>query len=68
MEQFLPWLDPIWVENLQVRLEHWFLVEVLTWTSLAQLGAVVVAASKPTAWWSNPRRPHENGSLPTVVA
>ena len=44
MEQFLPWLDPIWVENLQVRLEHWFLVEVLTWTSLAQLGAVVVAA------------------------
>jgi len=44
MEQTIPWLDPIWVENLQVRLEHWVLVEVLTWTSLAQLVAIALSA------------------------
>lgn len=44
MELSIPWVDPIWLENLQVQLEYWFLVEVLTWTSLAQLAAVIVAA------------------------
>lgn len=44
MEQTIPWLDPIWVENLQVRLEHWVLTEVLTWSSLAQLAAIIAAA------------------------
>ena len=48
MEQTIPWLDPIWVENLQVRLEHWVLVEVLTWTSFAQL--VAIALSALLAW------------------
>ncbi len=44
MDLTIPWLDPIWVENLQIRLEHWVLVEVLTWTSVAQLVAIAVAA------------------------
>lgn len=44
MEQLSPFFDPIWVENLQVRAEHWLLTEVLTWTSLLQLAVLAVAA------------------------
>ncbi|TVR82990.1 MAG: mechanosensitive ion channel protein MscS [Rhodospirillales bacterium] len=36
-------LDPIALESLQMRVEHWFLTEVLVWSTLGQL-AVLAAA------------------------
>jgi len=37
-------IDPIALENLQMRLEHWALTQVLVWSSLAQLAAVAAGA------------------------
>lgn len=44
MENAVPWLDPVWIDDLRMRAEHWLLTEVLTWTSLAQLAFVGLAA------------------------
>jgi len=44
MENPLPFVDQIWLESLQVRLEHWMLTEVLTIGSLIQLGVVLTGA------------------------
>jgi small-conductance mechanosensitive channel len=40
--------DPIALESLQMRLEHWALTRVLVWSSLAQVGGV--AAGAGLAW------------------
>jgi len=48
MDPAVPWLDPIWLEGLQVKAEHWLLTEVLTWSSLVQLA--VVAGGAALAW------------------
>jgi len=36
--------DPIALESLQMRLEHWALTRVLVWSSLAQVGGVAAGA------------------------
>lgn len=43
MEGLQHFFDVIQLENLQMRAEHWLLTEVLVWTSLAQIGAVLLA-------------------------
>ncbi|MEQ8664966.1 MAG: mechanosensitive ion channel [Rhodospirillales bacterium] len=44
MENAVAWLDPVWIENVQMQAEHWLLTEVLTWTSLVQLAVVALGA------------------------
>lgn len=35
-------IDLIWLESLQMKVEHWFVTEVLVWTTLVQLIAAAV--------------------------
>jgi len=41
-------IDPIALESLQMRLEHWALTQVLVWSSVAQLAVVLAGAG--LAW------------------
>ncbi len=38
-------VDPIWLESVQMHLEHWVLTKVMVLATLIQLGAIVVCAS-----------------------
>lgn len=44
MELIGRFLDPIWLESGQMRLEHWFLTNVLIWATLIQVGAIAICA------------------------
>ena len=62
-------IDLIWLENLQMRTEHWFLTEVLVWTTMAQLvvAAIGIAVAylvsrvidRPLKRWSDRLQPTE---------
>jgi hypothetical protein len=43
MESYQRLIDVIAIENLQMRLEHWFLTRVLVWSTLGQIAAIAVA-------------------------
>ena len=43
MESYQRLIDVIAIENLQMRLEHWLLTQVLVWSTLGQVGAILAA-------------------------
>jgi small-conductance mechanosensitive channel len=43
MESYQRLIDVIAIENLQMRLEHWLLTQVLAWSTLGQAGAILAA-------------------------
>ena len=43
MESYQRLIDVIAIENLQMRLEHWLLTQVLVWSTLGQAGAILAA-------------------------
>jgi small-conductance mechanosensitive channel len=43
MESYQRLIDVIAIENLQMRLEHWFLTRVLVWSTLGQIAAIAAA-------------------------
>jgi small-conductance mechanosensitive channel len=43
MESYQRLIDVIAIENLQMRLEHWFLTRVLAWSTLGQVAAIAAA-------------------------
>ena len=43
MESYQRLIDVIAIENLQMRLEHWLLTQVLVWSTLGQAAAILAA-------------------------
>jgi len=43
MESYQRLIDVIAIENLQMRLENWLLTQVLVWSTLGQVGAILAA-------------------------
>lgn len=56
MEPVKRLIDPIWLESMQMQIEHWFLTNVLIWPTLVQLGALVLCAilALLIARWTRP--------------
>jgi len=45
VDVFGRFIDPIWLESVQMRIEHWLLTSVLVWPTVIQLGAVAACAA-----------------------
>ena len=43
MESYQRLIDVIAIENLQMRVEHWLLTQVLVWSTLGQVAATLAA-------------------------
>lgn len=45
MEPLARFFDPIWLQSMQMRIEHWFLTSVLNWPTLLQIAAIAACAA-----------------------